>query len=405
MNGTSSILIFDNSNENSESATCTPFPGDLNGVQLSQLNISRKACVDLRQAKSNNDVRSYGFDLDASSKVTGDSVTIDTSNASVRGSITGSTTVWLKGSEVTLQGSIISTGTCEIKGLERLTHSGNMAVTGSLLLKGSDVTLQGSISAGTGEIKGLERLTHSGSLVVSGSLLSIEASTASISGTVRCSGSACSSLVSVNRTLEMGGSLSCTVGKCSLSLRSGGDMNSSGTVSCSGNSQCLVEVASGSSAVLSGSMTGSDIRMVVAEALRLLGTVSTSGQGYAERSGDRKGNQPTYTYSSTSNYRVSGSGAGHGGNGAAACYRYRSGYGSIPSGTIWYCIITITHVHACFCNQGPDDSEPSVLNQVARATEAAVCLGRLGAEGVGVATTIAAAASMGEEEAVEAGYT
>jgi len=323
-NGTSLLLIFDNSNENSDSSTSTPFPGDLNGVQLTLVNISRKASVDLRQAKSNNDVRSHGFDLDASSKVTGDSVVIDTSNASVRGSITGSTTVWLHNAQsgagtVTAHGgSTIGCSSCKLK----------------MSLAGSDVILRGSISAGTGEIQGLRSLTHSGNLAVSGSLLSIEAGTASITGTVICSGSACSSLVSVNKTLEMGGSLSCTGGKCSLSLRSGGDMRSSGDVSCSGNSQCLVDVASGSSAVLSGSMAGSDIRMVVAERLRLLGTVSTSGQGYVEEAGDGKGNKPSYGSSYDSGYRVSGSGAGHGGNGAGACFRYSSSYGSIPSGTV-----------------------------------------------------------------------
>lgn len=323
-NGTSLLLIFDNSNENSDSSTSTPFPGDLNGVQLTLVNISRKASVDLRQAKSNNDVRSHGFDLDASSKVTGDSVVIDTSNASVRGSITGSTTVWLHNAQsgagtVTAHGgSTIGCSSCKLK----------------MSLAGSDVILRGSISAGTGEIQGLRSLTHSGYLAVSGSLLSIEAGTASITGTVICSGSACSSLVSVNKTLEMGGSLSCTGGKCSLSLRSGGDMRSSGDVSCSGNSQCLVDVASGSSAVLSGSMAGSDIRMVVAERLRLLGTVSTSGQGYVEEAGDGKGNKPSYGSSYDSGYRVSGSGAGHGGNGAGACFRYSSSYGSIPSGTV-----------------------------------------------------------------------
>lgn len=323
-NGTSLLLIFDNSNENSDSSTSTPFPGDLNGVQLTLVNISRKASVDLRQAKSNNDVRSHGFDLDASSKVTGDSVVIDTSNASVRGSITGSTTVWLHNAQsgagtVTAHGgSTIGCSSCKLK----------------MSLAGSDVILRGSISAGTGEIQGLRSLTHSGNLAVSGSLLSIEAGTASITGTVICSGSACSSLVSVNKTLEMGGSLSCTGGTCSLSLRSGGDMRSSGDVSCSGNSQCLVDVASGSSAVLSGSMAGSDIRMVVAERLRLLGTVSTSGQGYVEEAGDGKGNKPSYGSSYDSGYRVSGSGAGHGGNGAGACFRYSSSYGSIPSGTV-----------------------------------------------------------------------
>jgi hypothetical protein len=327
-NGTSLLLIFDNSNENSDSSTSTPFPGDLNGVQLTLVNISRKASVDLRQAKSNNDVRSYGFDLDASSKVTGDSVVIDTSNASVRGSITGSTTVWLHNAQsgagtVTAHGgSTIGCSSCKLK----------------MSLAGSDVILRGSISAGTGEIQGLRNLTHSGNLAVSGSLLSIEAGTASITGTVICSGSACSSLVSVNTTLEMGGSLSCTGSTCSLSLRSGGDMRSSGDVSCSGNSQCLVDVASGSSAVLSGSMAGSDIRMVVAERLLLLGTVSTSGQGYVEEAGDGKGDRPSYGGSYDS-YRVSGSGAGHGGNGAGACFRYSSSYGSIPSGTLRHYII------------------------------------------------------------------
>ena len=392
-NGTSLLLIFDNSNENSDSSTSTPFPGDLNGVQLTLVNISRKASVDLRQAKSNNDVRSHGFDLDASSKVTGDSVVIDTSNASVRGSITGSTTVWLHNAQsgagtVTAHGG--STIGCSLSSTSRRNlreqrrrksrrlksgitdfserRSGrwrtfatrsNITVSGLRLeqrwvpdgirtrrssslcklkmsLAGSDVILRGSISAGTGEIQGLRSLTHSGNLAVSGSLLSIEAGTASITGTVICSGSACSSLVSVNKTLEMGGSLSCTGGTCSLSLRSGGDMRSSGDVSCSGNSQCLVDVASGSSAVLSGSMAGSDIRMVVAERLRLLGTVSTSGQGYVEEAGDGKGNKPSHGGSTYYDYyRVSGSGAGHGGNGAGACFRYSSSYGSIPSGTVF----------------------------------------------------------------------
>jgi len=144
--------------------------------------------------------------------------------------------------------------------------------------------------------------------------------------------------VSVNRTLEMGGSLSCTVGKCSLSLRSGGDMTSSGTVSCSGNSECLLDVACGSSAVLSGSMTGSDIRMVVAESLQLAGTVSTNGQGYVEKAGEGQGNQPSGSSSDTY-YRVSGSGAGHGGDGAAACFRYSTSYGTLPSGTVRPCMM------------------------------------------------------------------
>jgi hypothetical protein len=425
-NGTSLLLIFDNSNENSDSSTSTPFPGDLNGVQLTLVNISRKASVDLRQAKSNNDVRSYGFDLDASSKVTGDSVVIDTSNASVRGSITGSTTVWLHNAQsgagtVTAHGgSTIGCSSCKLK----------------MSLAGSDVILRGSISAGTGEIQGLRNLTHSGNLAVSGSLLSIEAGTASITGTVTriCSGSACSSLVSVNKTLEMGGSLSCTGGTCSLSLRSGGDMRSSGDVSCSGNSQirangtisvlgtlactsslhmlelagsdiqvhnsgiitgsCSLSLRSGGDMRSSGDVSysgssqsrangtilvlgtlactsslckleaeGSDIQVqnsgrisggdviLVAESLRVLGTVSTSGQGYVEDAGDGKGIKPSYGGGSTDYYRVSGSGAGHGGNGAGACFRYSSSYGSIPSGTVRHYIIAGMHAHASLCNR------------------------------------------------------
>jgi hypothetical protein len=359
-NGTSLLLIFDNSNENSDSSTSTPFPGDLNGVQLTLVNISRKASVDLRQAKSNNDVRSYGFDLDASSKVTGDSVVIDTSNASVRGSITGSTTVWLHNAQsgagtVTAHGgSTIGCSSCKLK----------------MSLAGSDVILRGSISAGTGEIQGLRNLTHSGNLAVSGSLLSIEAGTASITGTVICSGSACSSLVSVNKTLEMGGSLSCTGGTCSLSLRSGGDMRSSGDVSCSGNSQIrangkilvlgtlactssLCKLAGEGSDIQvqnSGRISGGDV-ILVAESLRVLGTVSTSGQGYVEDAGDGKGIKPSYGGGSIDYYRVSGSGAGHGGNGAGACFRYSSSYGSIPSGTVRHYIIAGMHAHASLCNR------------------------------------------------------
>jgi hypothetical protein len=70
-NGTSSSLILDNSDGSSDSGTCTPFPADLNGVQLSQLSISRMACMDVRESAKNNDVRAYRLDLDGSSKVTG----------------------------------------------------------------------------------------------------------------------------------------------------------------------------------------------------------------------------------------------------------------------------------------------------------------------------------------------
>ena len=100
-------------------------------------------------------------------------------------------------------------------------------------------------------------------------------------------------------------------------------------------------------------MTGSDIRMVVAESLQLAGTVSTNGQGYVEKAGEGKGNQPYLAGSSSyysSNFRVSGSGAGHGGNGATACYRYSNSYGSIPSGTVWPCMmITIILARMLAC--------------------------------------------------------
>ena len=348
MNGTSLVLILDNSNENSASGTCTPFPSDLSGVMLTQLNVTRKACVDLRQAQSNNDVRSRVLYLDASSKVTGDSVMIDTSNASVLGSITGTTTLWLHnaqsgaGAVTAFAGSTMTCSSCTFK----------------MSLAGSDVALQGSISVGSGEIKGIGRLSHSGSLIASGSLLTIETDAAYVSGTVRCSGSACVSVVTANETLEMGGTLSCTTGKCSLSLRSGGDVQASGTISCAGNSECLVDVASDSSALvsgslgcssslctvdvrapvievaLSGSMQGGDLRLS-SKQIRVHGTMSTTGQGYTEGTGDGKGNKPTYSRSYyESYYRVSGSGGGHGGDGANGCYRYSSSYGTLPSGAV-----------------------------------------------------------------------
>ena len=147
-------------------------------------------------------------------------------------------------------------------------------------------------------------------------------------------------------------------------------MRSSGDVSCSGNIQiralgrimvlgtlactsslCKLE-AEGSDIQVqnSGRITGGDV-ILVAESLRVLGTVSTSGQGYVEEAGDGKGNKPSYGSSYDSGYRVSGSGAGHGGNGAGACFRYSSSYGSIPSGTVRHSIIAGMHAHACLCNR------------------------------------------------------
>ena len=178
-------------------------------------------------------------------------------------------------------------------------------------------------------------------MIASGSHLIIMAETATISGLVRCTGAACSSLVSVNQTLEVGGSLGCTNGKCTLSVRSGGDMTATGTISCSGNNQCLVDVASGSAARIGGAMTGSDIRLVIAGSLHLLGAISTTGQGYGEVAGSGKGRKPGYSGSANSYDRVAGSGAGHGGDGADGCYR--SSYGTLPSGTIG---LYIKHVGA-----------------------------------------------------------
>ena len=146
-------------------------------------------------------------------------------------------------------------------------------------------------------------------------------------------------------------------------------MRSSGDVSCSGNIQtrangtilvlgtlactsslCKLE-AEGSDIQVqsSGRITGGDV-ILVAESLRVLGTVSTSGQGYVEEAGDGKGIKPSYGGDST-DYRVSGSGAGHGGNGAGACFRHNSNYGSIPSGTVRHYIIAGMHAHACLCNR------------------------------------------------------
>ena len=334
LNGTSSYLIFDNSEGTSASSTLTPFPPDLNGVLLSQLNISGKAYVDLRQSKQNNDVRASVLDLDQNSKITGDSVVIDTSNATIRGQILATAAVWLHNAQ---------------SGPGRVTAFSGSSITctsGTLKmsLTGSTVALHGSISATNAEIKGLRSFSHTGTLIASGSYLSIMVETATIRGVVRCTGAACSSLVSVNETLELGGSLSCTNDKCALSVRSGGDMTTTGTMICPGNNQCLVDVASGSSARIGGSMTGSDIRLLVAGTLHLLGTISTTGQGYSGEVGSGKGSRPLAIYSSHSSWRVAGSGAGHGGAGADACYSYSSSYGSKPSGTLGLYVSMPVHV-------------------------------------------------------------
>ena len=316
---TSSRLIFDNNDNSVATTTLTPFPPDLSGVHLSQIMILRKTYVGLRQAETNNDVRASSLKLDASSKVTGDTVIIDVRDATIEGSIAGTSEVWLHNSQ---SGAGLLTA-----------HSGSsMTCSGCALrmsLSGSNVSLHGSITTATVEVKSLQSISHTGTLTVSGVALTIAVDAASIAGTVECTGAACSILVSANATLQLRGSLSCTNGKCSVSLHSGGDLNSTASMSCAGNSQCLVDIASGSSALLGGSIAGSDIRMLVAGSLQIQGLVSTSGQGYAESSGDGKGSRPAYS-SYSSSFRVSGSGAGHGGNGANGCYRYSSG--QLPTG-------------------------------------------------------------------------
>jgi hypothetical protein len=323
LNGTASSLTFDNGGGSSASSTCTPFPTDLNGVQLSSLNVSGRTCLDLRQAGSYNDVRAYELDLDVNSKITGDSVVIDTSNASLRGSITASSALWLHnaqsgaGTVTAFSGSTITCSSCTMR----------------MTLAGSNVRMHGAITATVAEVRGLQSISHTGSLRVMGSQLMVEAGTASMGGTVTCSGAACSSLVSVNGTLEVGGAVSCTNGKCRLSMRCGGSLRSTGTISCSGNSQCLIDLAIGGSAQLGGSTRGSDIRIVAADGLEVLGRVATDEQGYIEYLGDGKGARSSWSTSYTySSFRVSGSGGGHGGDGASSCYRYSSSYGSIPSG-------------------------------------------------------------------------
>ena len=300
VNGTTSSLIFDNSDGSSDSSTCTLFPPELSGVQLRQLSILRKACVDLRQSVKNNDVRAYLLDIDGSSKMTGDGIVIDTCAANLRGQITCTSALQLHNAQsgvglvTAYTGSSMTCSSCTVK----------------MSLTGSHVMLQGTVSASTLEITGVERISLAGSLTANASELAIAAGSANISGTATCSGSACSIRVSVNTTLEVGG-----------------------TVRCSGNNQCLVDVVSGWSALVGGSITGSDIRMVIAGSLQVIGTITASGQGYAESAGDGKGNRSSYTSSASSDsFRVSGSGGGHGGNGANSCYQYASGYGTTASG-------------------------------------------------------------------------
>jgi hypothetical protein len=136
----------------------------------------------------------------------------------------------------------------------------------------------------------------------------------------------------------------------SSQIRANGTILVLGTLACT-SSLCKLE-AEGSDIQVqnSGRISGGDV-ILVAESLRVLGTVSTSGQGYVEDAGDGKGIKPSYGGGSTDYYRVSGSGAGHGGNGAGACFRYSSSYGSIPSGTVRHYIIAGMHAHASLCNR------------------------------------------------------
>ena len=136
-------------------------------------------------------------------------------------------------------------------------------------------------------------------------------------------------------SLSVNGSMSCTTGQCRIQLTSGAMLAVRGSVWCGGTSMCLVDVQAGGDASVSGSIAGSDVRVVAAGTVNVSGTISASGQGSPANSGAGKGLPGASGSSSSDSYLlVSGSGGGHGGSGASGCYLYSSG--SLPAGGVSY---------------------------------------------------------------------
>ena len=117
-------------------------------------------------------------------------------------------------------------------------------------------------------------------------------------------------------------------------IRARGKILAHGTIRCT-SALCPIELEGGEIEVGKfGNIRGGDV-IVIGEKITVQGTISTTGQGYAEHAGSGKGSRPlAASSSSTSYWRVAGSGAGHGGDGADGCYQYSSSYGNKPSGTL-----------------------------------------------------------------------
>ena len=126
-------------------------------------------------------------------------------------------------------------------------------------------------------------------------------------------------------------------------IRAKGKISVLGTIRCI-SALCPLELEGGQIEVGKiGNIQGGDVIMK-SEKITVQGSISTTGQGYAEEEGSGKGSRPLAIYSSHSSWRVAGSGAGHGGAGADACYSFSSSYGSKPSGTLGLYVSMPVHV-------------------------------------------------------------
>jgi hypothetical protein len=370
-NGTVSSLLLDNrGNANTASTTYTPYPRDLSGVQLGSLSIVANANVAMSSSGSNNDARAFALSMDSSSALSGDVVQLDVRDGQVSGSVTGTAgvqlrnvysgrgTVQLTGSSrvqcvscglaVRLEGSNVSVqgattvGSMEIRDSHTLQVSGPVTATSMMELNASmNLSISGQITASSPSVtisaERIELGMPSASFTGSGCNVSVVARVAvNVSGSMSCTGFGCNVSVAAPELVRVGGSMSCTTGPCRIVMRSA-MLAVRGSVWCGGTSMCLVDVQAGGDASVSGSIAGSDVRVVAAGTVNVSGTISASGRGSPANSGAGKGLPGASGSSSSDSYLlVSGSGGGHGGSGASGCFQVSSSSGSLPAGGVSY---------------------------------------------------------------------
>jgi hypothetical protein len=260
-------------------------------------------------------------------QIAGGTLRLVTSNATVGGTVTGTTLVMMRAAEVRVNyGGVVACVGCQVdielagsgSALSALRLAGEIKAQ-TVGLSADVVEVTGSQTAWTGAVtikadqmvvgSGAAVTVSAGSSILPAAAMHLEVGVLAVQrgSSVVCSGSGCMAVnVSARDEVLIAGSLSCTPLRCGI----------------------LIDVGSNATVSVSGTLRGGDLNVTALCSVYINGSVSADGLGYGGGSGDGPGVGPTPGTSASSYpqyFYGSGGGGGHGGMGANSCYKSSSG--------------------------------------------------------------------------------